>query len=138
MNNLLEEAITQSINLISTLPDLKIAYTEPPVSVADDMFPCAIIYPFQGSIAPVTAGPRVLGETHTINVDIHQVRIIHPRAFTAVRVWPGRVGNLLRANQTINNSVKIIQWPLTYEAVEMPYGRETHYGMRFSITVRIY
>lgn len=138
MSDLLDNALTQLISLVGTLPDMKIAYPEPPEMVEDDLFPCSIIYPFQGIIAPVVADRRVIGETHTINVDIHQVRVIHPSAFTAVRVWPSRMGNMLRANQTLNNSIKIIQWPLTYEAVEMPYGREIHYGMRFSVTVRIY
>lgn len=135
---LLPNAITQLGLLVATLPDMQIAFAEPPEMIGENLFPCSIIYPFQGVLQPLVADRRAVGETHTINVDIHQSRIIHPSAFTAVRVWPGRMYELIRNNQTINNSVKAIQWPLSYEATEMPYGRETHYGIRFSVTVRIY
>ena len=135
---LLDQAITQLLAMVRSLPDLQVVFDVPPESMGEGQFPCAIAYPYQGSIGPVVASRRMTGESHTINLDIHQARIIHPAAFTAIRVWPDRITALLFENQTLNGTVRTIMWPVPYEAVEMPYGREIHYGMRFSITARIY
>lgn len=134
----LDQAIEQLLCMARALPDLQVVFNMPPETMGEGQFPCAIAYPYQGSIGQVVASRRLIGESPTINLDIHQSRVVHPSAFTAIRVWPDRITALLFENRTLNGTVRTIMWPVLYEAVEMPYGREMHYGMRFSITARIY
>lgn len=137
MESELEGALFQLIGLVGTLQDLDESYAEPPEKIS--VFPSAITYPLQGEISHLTGGAArgIRRQRHTVNVDIHQSRIVHPKAFLAVQVWPGRMYELLRTHRDLNGSIDSIQWPLNYAATEMPYGLETHYGMRFEITLQI-
>lgn len=121
-----------------SLPDLVVVFDNPPETVGEGLFPFAMLYPLKGAIQPVVANARMAAGTHIIALDIHQSRVVHPSAFTAIRVWPGRVGRMIRENHTLNGTVKAIQWPIDHMAAEMPYGREIHYGIQFQIAVRIY
>jgi len=137
VNKGLEDALDQLLVLAGQLPDLKEVHPEPPDQMLN--FPCAIAYPFQGELGIITAG-RVgnVQNKHVLMLDIHQTRIVVPQAFTAVKFWPRRIIEMLANNRTLNGSVSLVEWPVTYEAAVFPYGREEHYGMRFHITVRIY
>lgn len=134
----LVRAIEELTLMVRSLPDLRVVFDTPPEKVGDGQFPFAMIFPTRGLIEPMVANARIAAGTHVIALDLHQSRVVHPAAFTAIRVWPGRVGRMIRENPTINGAVKAVEWPINYIATEMPYGRETHYGVQFQITVRIY
>ncbi len=111
---------------IDNLPALRV-HTAAPDTLSD--LPAAIIYPYEGTMEANAAGGRSF---HKLVVEIHHSRQVLPQAITEAQVWPDLVYAELKAATDLH-----IIWPFTYKAAGFAYGNETHYGVRFEVTVKV-
>lgn len=126
----LETRVNGLVTTLGAMTGIVRAYADPPESLNE--FPCLIAFASAGTMEVVTAG---LGKNiHTIVVEIHHSREIMQAAIDAAKVWPDRV---LQALYTAAAAGTVtVVWPMTYEALPLPYNQEVHYGMRFRIPVK--
>jgi hypothetical protein len=126
----LETVVDGLVTTLGTMTGIERAYADPPEALAQ--FPCLIAFAGSGTMEVVTAG---LGKSlHTVIVEIHHSRTIVQAAIDAAKVWPDRVLAALYAAQ--KTSALYVVYPFTYESLPLPYNQETHYGVRFRITIK--
>lgn len=114
------------VTALSGMTGLERAYADPPESLNE--FPCLIAYAGSGTLEAMSAG---LGKhLHTVIVEVHHSRQIVQDAINQAQVWPDLVYSALRSSSLM------VVWPATYEALPLPYNQETHYGVRFRVTVK--
>ena len=129
----LEAAIDGLRTAASTMADLARTYTDPPESISE--FPAVIAYSRDGQMEAQSAGlDKAL---HTIVVEVHESRQVLPDAVDRAKRWPDRFMAALRADETLGGSVTAIVWPVTYRSGPLVYGKETHYGVQFRVTVKV-
>jgi len=107
-------------------------YTDPPESLNE--FPCAFVVADSGEMTDTSAGGYSL---HTLVVEIFHSRTVLAQAVDGAKVWPDRMFAALRADQRLGGAVSHVRWPVTYKAGALGYNGGTHYGMRFSVTVKV-
>lgn len=129
----LAAVVAHLVDTLGAMDGIVRAYDDPPESLSE--FPCLLAYAGSGQLELVSAG---LGKSiHTVVVEIHHSRTIIQEAVDAAKVWPDRVMAALYADQRSPSSGSGgIVWPVTYEAIPLPYSNEVHYGVRFRIPVK--
>lgn len=127
----LEGTVSALVQVLAGLDGIERAYDDPPEALTE--FPCALAFAGSGSQEVVSDG---LGKSlHTVIVEIHHSRQIVQEAIDAAKVWPDRLlQGLYRAQR--RGDLQIV-WPVQYEALPLPYNQETHYGMRFRVTLKV-
>lgn len=114
---------------VQALTGLKRVFDDPPDSMSE--FPCAVVYALRGEMGHrIGKGVCASGE-HVIVVEIHHARQVLPQAVAASQTWPDQLFAQMLGSSTLN-----VQYPVRYEAGALEYNKETHYGVRFEITVR--
>lgn len=114
------------VTTLGAMTGIERAYADPPESLNE--FPCLIAFAGSGTLEVVSAG---LGKNlHTVIVEIHHSRQIIQEAIDGAKVWPDLV---LAA---LYGSSHQVVYPVTYEALPLPYNQETHYGVRLRVTVK--
>lgn len=118
---------------LGAMTGIERAYADPPESIAQ--FPALLAFAGNGEMTVVSGG---LGKSlHTIVVEIHHSRTIIQEAIDAAKVWPDRVLQALYDDQAAPSSaLGGVVWPVLYEAAPLAYNQETHYGVRFRITIK--
>lgn len=129
----LETAITGLRDALANLEDLERMYDDPPEGLSD--FPAAMVYSRSGELTGISAG--LSRNLHTLIVDIYESREVLPSAIHSAKRWPDRVMAALRADEQLGGAVSAIVWPVRYRSGPMAYGRATHYGVRFEVTVKV-
>jgi hypothetical protein len=126
----LKTVVDGLVTTLGAMTGIVRAYTDPPESLSE--FPCLIAFAGSGEMQVVSAG---LGKSlHTVVVEIHHDRQIIQQAIDEAKVWPDRVLAALYAAQAA--STLAVVWPVTYEALPLPYNQEVHYGVRLRVTVK--
>lgn len=128
----LDAAIDGLRNVVTTLDGITRVYTDPPESLNE--FPCAFVVADLGEMTDTSAGGYSL---HTLVVEIFHARTVLAQAVDGAKVWPDRMFAALRADPRLGGAVSHIRWPMTYRAGALTYNGNTHYGMRFNVTVKV-
>ncbi len=131
----LSDAIDQYVTAFAGMTGMQRVYSDPPEAMTE--FPCGIVYVQSGEMN-VVAGRAI--NIHNIILEIHHSRQILPEAIDAAKVWPERVQYELYTEMLADqfgSYVAAISWPVTYDALALGYGGETHYGLRFRIPTKI-
>ena len=131
----LDNVIDEYVAAFGAMTGISKCYSDPPEAMTE--FPCAIVYAQSGEMN-VTAGRAI--SIHVVILEVHHSRQILPEAVDAAKVWPDRVLNKIyteMASDSFGGYVAAIDWPMTYDALALIYGAETHYGMRFRIPTKV-
>lgn len=130
----LDTILTTLETLAETISGVDDCLQEPPAETLDTTYPFAIVYAVEGEMVPLSAS--LDQALHTIHLEIHQSPEVVPESFTAAKVWPQRVFDALAADATLGAINALVVWPIRYVASPIEYGRETHYGVRFILTIK--
>lgn len=128
----LDGAIDGLRTALSTMTGLKRTYTDPPSSINE--FPAMIVYPNLGEMSYEARGDLAF---HDIVVDIYHARQYLPETVDAAKVWPDRVYAKLKADQTLAGAVAHVVWPIQYRFLPMQYNDQLHFGVRFTVKVKV-
>lgn len=126
----LEATVDNLVTALGAMTGIVRAYADPPESLNE--FPCLIVYADTGTLELVSVGQGK--NIHTIIGCVYHSREIIQTAIDAAKVWPDRVLQALYTAQAASTLTVI--WPVTYEAVALPYNDKWHYGVRFRIPVK--
>lgn len=133
MSDALEDAVGAVGTALAGMSGLVRWYDDPPEALNE--FPCGMTFVSSGEITAVSDGfDRGL---HTIRIGVYLARTVLPEAVDAAKVWPYRIHNALKADQTLGGTVKAVVWPLRYRCGPMVYGSETHFGVAADVVVKI-
>lgn len=117
---------------VGTVAGLRRVYTDPPGSINE--FPAAIVFAANGELNDSGAGVYNL---HTLIIELYQDAAVTPQAIDAAKVWPDAVLAALRTDPTLGGSVAHVRYPITYKMGALQYNALTHYGVQFSVTVKV-
>lgn len=129
----LEGAVDGLREALAGLTGLGRAYEDPPEGLND--FPALMVYSRSGELTGISAG--LSRNLHTLIVDIYESREVLPAAIHRSKRWPDLVMATLRLDETLGGSTSAIVWPVRYRSGPMTYGKATHYGVRFEVTVKV-
>lgn len=133
----METLINLLVNIFQGITGIVAAYDEPPTApVAPATFPFAIVYINQGEMSAMSGG--LDRSIHHIYAEIHQSSEVIPQALSAVQVWPERVFAALKDDTTLATANAMVHWPLLYQAGPIEYGNFRHYGIRFTIALKVH
>lgn len=127
-----QAAITNLNQLVAGLSGLVRVYSDPPESISE--FPAALTYIGQGEMTATAAGGYSL---HTLIVEIYHARQVLAQAVNEAKVWPDRLYAALKADETLGGAVSHVVWPIRYQALPLPYNDLIHFGVRFTIQVKV-
>lgn len=128
----LAAAIDGLRHAVGTVAGLRRVYADPPASINE--FPAAIVFAASGELSETGAGAVNL---HTLIVEIYQEANVNPQAIDAAKVWPDAVLTAIRDDPTLGGSVAHVRYPITYRMAALQYNALTHYGVQFSVTVKV-
>lgn len=129
----LTAAITALVTVAGQVSGVAKAYDDPPESI--QVFPAAIVYTAAGEMTGVSSG--LSRNIHQIRIDILSSRQQLQQAVSESRAWPDSLLTRLRADETLGGTVNAIVYPVVYESLSMQYNNLTHYGLRFTVPVKI-
>jgi hypothetical protein len=133
MSDGLQDAIAGAGAALAGMTGLVRWHAEPPESLSE--FPAGMVFSVSGEITAVSDGfDRGL---HTLRVAVYLARAVLPEAVAAAQVWPYRVHNALKADQTLGGTVLAVVWPLRYRMGPMVYGSETLFGVAADVVVKV-
>lgn len=132
----LETVIGNLETIVESVTGIQAVYQRPPANPDESVFPYAIVYLSTGQLTPM--GATLARGIHNLIVEIHQSRTLVPAALTAVQVWPERITAALIADTTLAGSSSMIAWPVLYQAGPIDYGNYVHYGIRFTVPVKVH
>lgn len=130
----LEAAVDALVTLAGTLDGLDRMYADPPASISE--FPCGMAYIESGEYI---AGPSAHGN-HSLVLVIYESNTVTPQAIDRAKRWPDLVRVLLRDNLTLSGTASHVGNKdrfFSYRAGPMPYNDILHYGVRFTIPVKV-
>jgi hypothetical protein len=133
MADALQDALTALNTTLRAMTGIVKWYDDPPESLNE--FPCGLSYAEAGEM---TAQGDWCKALHTVRVNIYQNRQVLPTAINAAKVWPYRLMNALRADQTLGGKVAAIVWPLSYRSQPLQFGEVVHYGVTFAVVLKIH
>lgn len=134
----LDAAITGLRTRLATMAGLKRVYVDPPESISD--FPSLMVYSREGIMYYTASGGYSL---HTLVADIYHARQYLPETIDAAKVWPDLAFAALKADQRLGGAVSHVVWDTTggvglrYQMLPMQYNQNLHFGVRFTITVKV-
>lgn len=128
----LDTAIDGLRTTLSAMAGLKRTYADPPESINE--FPALIVYVQRGEMHFSAAGGHSL---HTLIAEVYHARQVLPEAADAAKVWPDLAYAILKADQTLGGAVSHIVGPLTYQMLPLQYNALIHFGVRFTVTVKV-
>lgn len=113
---------------VAAMTGIKKVYGDPPDSI--NLFPSAIVYARSGHLGTRQGRGVCTRAEHVVIVEVHHSRQLLPKAVSDAQAWPDLLAAQLWASTTIE-----VQ-SATWVAGALQYNNETHYGIRFEITVR--
>lgn len=128
----LNAAIDGLRTTLATMTGLKRTYADPPESINE--FPSLIVYSQRGEMHFSAAGGHSL---HTLIADVYHARQVLPEAVDAAKVWPDLAYAILKDNETLGGAVSHVVGPLGYQTLPLQYNQNLHFGVRFTITVKV-
>lgn len=132
----LETVIGKIATVLTGVSGIQAVYQQPPINPDESVFPFAIVYINSGELRPM--GATLVRGIHNLYVEIHQARTVVPAALTAVQVWPERLFAALVADSTLAASSAMVVWPVLYQAGPIEYANYVHYGIRFTVPVKVH
>lgn len=134
----LDAAISGLRTRLATMTGLKHVYPDPPESINE--WPSLIVYSKDGVMYYTASGGYSL---HTLVADVFLSRQFLPESVNAAKPWPDRAFAALKADQTLGGAVSHVVWDtaggvgLRYQTMPMQYNQQLHFGVRFTITVKV-
>jgi len=131
--DVLQAAIAGAGAALAGMEGLARWHDDPPESLSE--FPAGMVFSVSGEITAVSDGfDRGL---HTLRVVVYLSRTVLPAAVDAAKVWPYRIHNTLKADQTLGGTVRAVVWPMSYRVGPLLYGSETHFGVAADVVVKV-
>jgi hypothetical protein len=126
--------LAQALAAVRTAVDTVANVTVPtPLPSKVSTYPSALVYPAAGTYhAGMDSGKSL----HDIVCDLVTTRVATPEAIDAATAYPDAVAAAFMADPTVGNTVAGIVFPVRYAVMNIPYGGEEHFGIRFTITVK--
>lgn len=132
----LDTVIGAVATILSNVTGIRAVYQEPPNEPDAAVYPFAVVYINSGELTPM--GASLVRGIHNLYVEIHQSRTVVPAALTAVQVWPERLFAALAGDTTLAQAQAMVAWPVLYQAGPIEYGNYVHYGIRFTVPVKVH
>lgn len=121
--------IAAAVTHVDNVAGILRVYSDPPDSLNE--FPCAVVYARDGRMGE-RMGKGVCDHRDTvIIVEVYHARQVLPQAVNASKAWPDLLMAELLTSSTLN-----ILYPINWRAGPLQYNDNTHFGIRFEITVR--
>lgn len=129
----LDGAVDGLRTTLAAMAGLKRVYTDPPESINE--FESLIVYARSGEMSALSGG---FGRSiHTLIAEVVIGRKIMPQAIDAAKPFADRAFALLRADQTLGDTVEHIIWPVTYRIGPTQYNDTPHLVFRLEVKVKI-
>lgn len=126
-------ALKNLATLLAGMDDITDVSASPPFSISD--FPYGLVYVDDGEMAAISQG--LSRGLHNLAFELHVSRSVTPDAVLSASVWPERVFAIIQTDTTLGGAISHVVWPMHYEASPIAYGNEIHYGIKFTIKVKI-